>query len=200
MSGQIQPQWASFVDSVTFHALRNTTGETLSAWYSIALFVASDATATWPRCCETATEGWVTLWSEAAGSVFKRQNKERSQCLPSFFSVLQPPPFPSPLLHQSTHTHTKHTPPDSLFIHLPHSRPISFQYSHVFSHHPSLSNHPLHPVRLTHCCDCTDTLLLSMLKATYMNRNTHIHLLTLTVRGEITARCLRKQHTEEMMH
>lgn len=90
----MHPQQQGFVDSVTFHAQRNTSGETQSAPYSIALFVASDATDTWQSCCETVTQGCVTLWSEPAVSVCRRQNKERSQCLPSFFSVLlQPPPF-----------------------------------------------------------------------------------------------------------
>ncbi len=134
----MHPQQPGFVDSVTFHVQRNTSGETQSAQYSIALFVASDATDTWQSCCETVTQGCVTLWSEPAVSVFRRQNKERSQCLPSFLSVLlllllQPPPFsclchslllPPPahtillLTHTHTHTHYSSTLP-ALALSLP---------------------------------------------------------------------------------
>lgn len=50
---------------------RDASGETQSAQYSIALFVASDATDTWQSCCETVTQGCVTLWSEPAASIFR---------------------------------------------------------------------------------------------------------------------------------
>lgn len=67
----MHPQQPGFVDSVTFHAQRNTSGETQSAQYSVALFVASDARDTWQSCCETVTQGCVTFLSEPAVSVLR---------------------------------------------------------------------------------------------------------------------------------
>lgn len=145
----MHPQQPGFVDSVTFHSQRNTSGETQSAQYSIALFMASDATDTWRSCCETVTQGRVTLWSEPAVSVFRRQNKERSQCLPSFLSVLllQPPPFfflcHSLLLPPPAHTlfsssHTIHPPCFSPYLFPPILSPL---LSLTLPFH-----HPLHPV------------------------------------------------------
>lgn len=146
MPSLMHPQHSGFVDSVTFHAQRNTSGETQSAQYSIALFVASDATDTWQSCCETVTQGRVTHWSEPAVSVFRRQNKERSQCLPSFLSVLrlQPPPSPSFVtLSFGLHQQTLFSHPHTLFIHLACCHPISsFQYSHLSS---PLTNRPSPP-------------------------------------------------------
>lgn len=125
----MHPQQPCFADSVTFHAQRNTSDETQSAQYSIALFVASDAGDTWQSCSETVTQGCVTLWCEPAVSVFRRQNKERSQCLPSFLSVLLllllqhpslsflchslllPPLANTILLHTQTHTQNSSTFP-----------------------------------------------------------------------------------------
>lgn len=107
------PNSQAMWNSVTFHAQRNTSGETQSAQCSIALFVASDAKDTWQSCRETVTQGCVTLWSEPAVSVF-RQNKGRTRCLPSFFSLLLLKPLPhlhsvSPSSTTSTHTHTQVT-------------------------------------------------------------------------------------------
>lgn len=84
-------------DSVPFHDQRNTSGETQSAQYSIALFVASDATDTWQSCRETLTQGCVTLWSEPAVSTFQRK-EQREKSVSAFVSLavlflLTPPPF-----------------------------------------------------------------------------------------------------------
>lgn len=59
----MQAQQPGFVDSVVFHGRRNTSVETQSAQYSIALFVASDATDTWQCCCDTVTQHKAVLHS-----------------------------------------------------------------------------------------------------------------------------------------
>ena len=145
----MHPQQSCFVDSVTFHAQRNTIGETQSAQYSVALFVASDATDTWQSCYETVTQGCVTLWSESAVSVFRRENKETSQCLPLFLPVLllQPPPFSSfVVLSSSLHRHTSFS--SSCAVRLP-CLLSPYLFPPILSPLLSLTlpfHHPLHPV------------------------------------------------------
>lgn len=132
--------------------------------------------------CEAATEGCVTLWSEPAGSVFRKE-EQREKSVSAFvsLSVLQTLSpsffcwFLSPL-SENTHTHTHNSPPGSPSIHRPHSRPISsFQYSHLFSHQTSLSITRFQPVTQADSLLWLHRYTPPSLEATgrNMNRNTH---------------------------
>lgn len=114
VSWQMHPQHWGEVDSVTFHAQRNASGETQSAQYSIALFVASDAKDIWQCCSVTVTQGCVRLWSEPAVSDCSddRTKGEVTVCLRSSPSSSS---SPLPLLHlsfsASSTTSTHYSPP-----------------------------------------------------------------------------------------
>lgn len=100
--------------------------------------MASDATDSWQSCCETVTQGCVTLWSEPAASIFRWQNKERSQCLPPFVSLHPPPPAPPPFpsfVIPSFSFHQQAT----LLLYLPLILSPLFPLTIPF-------HHPLHPV------------------------------------------------------
>lgn len=146
----MHPQQQGFVDRVTFHAQRNTSGETQSGQYSIALFVASDATDTWQCCCETVTQGCVTLWSEPAVSVFQ-MTEQREKSVSAFVSLCPPPPAPS----LSFLCHSLLLPPPAhailLLTHAIHLPCLLSPYLFPPILSPLLSltlpfHHPLHPV------------------------------------------------------
>lgn len=71
-------------------------------------------------CCETVTQGFVTLWSEPAVSIFRRQNKrEKSVCLRFSLASSSSSPLPHHSLLVPPPAHTIHLPSSALALSLP---------------------------------------------------------------------------------